>query len=193
MLDAAAMSIGSGGFGSGGSMRNVLGPTGMISGGSGFGNNFQGQINMMQLMGMHPPPFGGGRLGGGALRPPFGGSVGGGSNPGIGMQQNTDASSSVDVRPSTPRNGSNTKNEMMANMKGVVNGQKKGDGDDAADKTMKSGMKRKESSSSNKSKSSGKKKKKAKTESSSKLPKPTASDKYQKPKRPLVHTIYSFN
>eukprot|EP00984_Skeletonema_dohrnii_P031404 scaffold23839_cov56-Skeletonema_dohrnii-CCMP3373.AAC.1 len=73
---------------------------------------------------------------------------------------------------------------MMGNLKGVVNVQKKGDGDDAADKTMKSGMKRKESSSSNKSKSSGKKKK-AKTESSSKLPKPTASDKYQKPKRPF--------
>ncbi|KAK1746796.1 hypothetical protein QTG54_002140 [Skeletonema marinoi] len=177
MLDAAAMSLGSGGFGSGGSVRNVLG-------GSGFGNNFQGQINMMQLMGMHPPPFGGGRLGGGALRPPFGGSVGGGSNPGTGMQQNTDASSSVDFRPSSPRIDSNTKNEMMANLKGAVNIQKKGDDDAAADKTTKSGMKRKESSSSIKSKSSGKKKK-AKTESSSKLPKPTASDKYQKPKRPF--------
>ena len=57
-MDAAAMSFGSA---SGRSMRNVLGPSGMISGntplGSGMGN-VQGQINMMQLMGMNPPPFG---------------------------------------------------------------------------------------------------------------------------------------
>lgn len=186
LVDAAAMSYGSA---SGRSMRNVLGPTGMISGGSdGLGSgmgNVRGQINMMQLMGMNPPPFRRRPLGAGAMGPPFGGGAGGGINSGAALQRQADASSSVDV-PVSPPADAEAKNEVMATLESAEKIKKKGKkaSSAAAGKTKSSGVKRKDSSSSNKKKSS-EKMKKAKKETSPKPIKSAASDKYQKPKRPF--------
>mmetsp|Transcript_20371 Transcript_20371/g.31897 ORF Transcript_20371/g.31897 Transcript_20371/m.31897 type:complete len:813 (-) Transcript_20371:30-2468(-) len=187
LVDAAAMSFGSA---SGRSMRNVLGPSGMISGGSGgLGSgisNVREQINMMQLMGMNPPPFGRRQLslGAGAMGLPFGGGIGRGINSGAELQRKTSAPAPVDV-PISPRANAKAKNEVMATLTSAEN-IKQGDKapSAAAGKTKSSGVKRKGSSSLDKKKASDKKKK-AKKESSTTPIKSTASDKYQKPKRPF--------
>ncbi len=180
MLDAAAMSLGSGG-----QMRNVLTPSGMISGGSsavGSGAGDLGRnINMLQLMGMNPPPFGRRNVGDSGLASlPFGG---GGVNPGTGLQQNPGASSSAD-NPVDAK----ARNEALATLKGVEKVQKKADNvpTSATEKTKSSGIKRKESSSSNKTKSSSKKKKaKNALPTKAKATKTTKSDDHKKPKRPF--------
>ena len=180
MVDAAALSLGSAG-----DMRDVLGPSGMISGGgggSGIGN-FQDRINMMQLVGMNPPPFGGGGgPGGGAMMPPFGRGVGGGYNPGAGLARKFNPSLSLDDSISPPFDA-DAKNQMIAALASFKKIGKKDDNVPSA--AVGSGIKRKEFSSSTKKKnSSGKKKKKnAKKESPAKDA--NVGDEVEKPKRPF--------
>jgi len=178
MMDAAAFSS----FGSGGGMRNVLGPSGMISG-TPVGN-FQDRMNLMQLMSMHPPPFGGGDLGGGAMRPPVRSGVGGGYNPtGTGLKRRSDPS--LDAPNSTQFDDAVAKHQVMAALESL----KKKFGKSPPSAAAGRSLNRRESASSIKSstscKKSSKRPKKTKKGSSSKDTVTSDNNEVEKPKRPF--------
>ena len=179
MMDGAAMSLGS----SGGIRRDVLGPTTLmpgVSGGFGGGSSTAGQMNMMQLMGINPPPFGAAGLGK-DLRPSG--------------QHYSDLSSSIESPNSPRRIVSEGKNEKMssaiaskekgnaATLSPAKKSPKKVDvATSPAGSHKKLDKKRKSSALAKTKKSAAKKKKKAKKGSSKKSSKGGA---LLKPKRPF--------
>jgi hypothetical protein len=181
------------------------------SGGSGIGN-YQDRMNMMQLMGMRPPPFGssssGGGVGGGlrphfgdvgggvsgGIRPPFGGAGGEGFNPSSsGLKRKFDPSLSLDISSAPPLDA-DARAQMMTALEGykrIGNKFDSGagsalDGSSTFDTTK---FRSKEGSPKKKQKKTKKKegpwsseKKSGKKKKKAKQPK---SDEHEKPKRPF--------